>query len=233
MTLDDPYRTNTVRTACSRIAQKNGNIRCGRRSCDTCGQPAAELFTGSHSAILNLFFGLDQDMATKWFYNWSSGLILGAFCTMIRASPVGAGLGAKFGRERRETNQNLNYNFCILAWLLLSYHAWLSARPGRRTSKEETFKEASFEASSVEATSVELGWAGPGMGVITRCQNGWSQQVIQGPGRGFIPGDMQRAQRCPVDLDGASGPKGQITCHRSAPFLYFPVFFGRPEIVDF
>ncbi len=29
------------------------------------------------------------------------------------------GLGAKFGREVSEKRQNLNYNFCLLVWLLL------------------------------------------------------------------------------------------------------------------
>ena len=31
------------------------------------------------------FFGLGQEMATRWPYNWSPGLILGAFCTIFRA----------------------------------------------------------------------------------------------------------------------------------------------------
>ena len=30
-------------------------------------------------------FALDQEMATKWPYNWSPGIILGAFCTIFRA----------------------------------------------------------------------------------------------------------------------------------------------------
>ncbi len=41
-----------------------------------------------------------QKMVTKWYYNWPPGLILGALCTIFRARPVGAGLGAKFGRKR-------------------------------------------------------------------------------------------------------------------------------------
>ena len=32
-----------------------------------------------------LAFGLDQALATKWNYNWSTGLILGAFCNICRA----------------------------------------------------------------------------------------------------------------------------------------------------
>ncbi len=32
-----------------------------------------------------LVFGLDQELATKWHYNWSPGLILGAFCIIFRA----------------------------------------------------------------------------------------------------------------------------------------------------
>ncbi len=30
-------------------------------------------------------FGLDQELATRWPYNWSAGLALGAFCIMFRA----------------------------------------------------------------------------------------------------------------------------------------------------
>ena len=33
-------------------------------------------------------FGLDQELSTKWLYNWSMGLMLGAFCTSFRAWPV-------------------------------------------------------------------------------------------------------------------------------------------------
>jgi hypothetical protein len=43
--------------------------------------------------------GPDQKMVTKRPYNWSPGLILGAFCTIFRARPVATGLGAKFGRK--------------------------------------------------------------------------------------------------------------------------------------
>ncbi len=53
---------------------------------------------------LNLsIFWLDQEMTTTWPYNLSPELILRAFCTIFRAWPVGAGLGAKFGRKRAET----------------------------------------------------------------------------------------------------------------------------------
>ncbi len=56
--------------------------------------------------MLNLgFFGLDQELATNWSYNWFPGLILGAFCTIFRACPVGVGLGAKFGREMTEKDK--------------------------------------------------------------------------------------------------------------------------------
>ncbi len=46
-----------------------------------------------------LVFGLDEELHTKWSSNWSAGLILGAFCTILRARPVGTGLGAKIGRK--------------------------------------------------------------------------------------------------------------------------------------
>ncbi len=31
------------------------------------------------------FLGSDQEVAMRWPYNWSLGLILGAFCTIFRA----------------------------------------------------------------------------------------------------------------------------------------------------
>ena len=55
-----------------------------------------------------LVFGLDQEFATKWLYNWFTELILGAFCTIFRAWPLGAGLGAKLGREMAEKDENLS-----------------------------------------------------------------------------------------------------------------------------
>ncbi len=57
-----------------------------------------------------VFVGPDQKMVTKWPHNWSPGLILGAFCTICRARPVGTGLGARFGRKPAK-NKNHNYNF--------------------------------------------------------------------------------------------------------------------------
>ncbi len=53
-----------------------------------------------HFAFKFLF--LDQEIATKWPYNWSPGLISGAFCIIFRAWPVGVGPGAKFGRKVTE-----------------------------------------------------------------------------------------------------------------------------------
>ncbi len=74
------------------------------------------MLTCNHCAVLNLSFSAStRKMATKWPYNESPGLILGAVCTICRACPVGAGLGAKFGREMTEKCQNLNYKFCFLA----------------------------------------------------------------------------------------------------------------------
>ncbi len=59
------------------------------------------------------FVGLDQGMATTWPWNWSPGLIQGAFCIMFRARPVGTGLGAQLGREMTE-KQNLDYKSLFL-----------------------------------------------------------------------------------------------------------------------
>ncbi len=70
--------------------------------------------TCNPSVILQFgFFGLDQDMASKWPYTWSPGLIEGVFSTIFRAWPVGAGLGAKFGRNMVENRRNLNRIFCF------------------------------------------------------------------------------------------------------------------------
>ncbi len=38
---------------------------------------------------------------------------MGAFCTIFRAWPVGAGLGANFGRDMTENGQNLNYSLFL------------------------------------------------------------------------------------------------------------------------
>ena len=42
-----------------------------------------------------------------------SGVLLGAFCTIFQARPVGTGLGAKFGQKPAK-NQNQNYNLYYL-----------------------------------------------------------------------------------------------------------------------
>ncbi len=44
-------------------------------------------------------------MVTRRPQHWSPGLRFGAFCTIFRARPVGAGLGAKFGREVTENGR--------------------------------------------------------------------------------------------------------------------------------
>ncbi len=54
-----------------------------------------------------LFLGPDQKMVTKRPENWPPGLILGAFCTIFRARPVGAGLGAKFGRKPAKNQMHI------------------------------------------------------------------------------------------------------------------------------
>ncbi len=43
-----------------------------------------------------LVFDLGQELAKKWPYNWSTGLSIGALCTIIRAWPVWRGPGANF-----------------------------------------------------------------------------------------------------------------------------------------
>ncbi len=63
-------------------------------------------------------------MDTKWSHNWSSGLTLGACCTIFRARPAGAGLGAKFGRKVTETKTKLQLSFLLLG-LIATYLAVL------------------------------------------------------------------------------------------------------------
>ena len=46
-----------------------------------------------------LLVGPDQTMVMKRPYNWSPELLVGPFCTIFQAQPVGTGLGAKFGRK--------------------------------------------------------------------------------------------------------------------------------------
>ena len=58
-----------------------------------------------------IFVGADQNMVTKRPQNWSPGLILGAFCTIFRARPVGTGLGAKFGRK--PAKNQIQITICI------------------------------------------------------------------------------------------------------------------------
>ncbi len=55
----------------------------------------------SHFKLISA--GPDQNIVTKRLYNWSPGLILGEFCIIFRARPVGTGLGAKFGRKPAKT----------------------------------------------------------------------------------------------------------------------------------
>ncbi len=60
-------------------------------------------------------------MVTKRPSNWSPGLILGAFCTIYRARPVGRGLGAEFGRKpAKNKNPNTNHT-CIHTSLLCQF----------------------------------------------------------------------------------------------------------------
>ena len=42
----------------------------------------------THGSLFMSVFCLDQELATKWFYNLSTGLILGAFGTIFRALSV-------------------------------------------------------------------------------------------------------------------------------------------------
>ena len=84
--------------------------------------------------------GPDQKVGTKEPYNWSPGLILGDFCTIFRARPVGTGPGAKLGRKPSKnqiTNINLMMSGGISVPLLLVLRFCVDpgiARDGRGTS---------------------------------------------------------------------------------------------------
>ncbi len=49
-------------------------------------------------------FGLDEEMVTKRHRSCSTGLVLGAPCTIFRLRLVGAGLRAKLGRKPAHRN---------------------------------------------------------------------------------------------------------------------------------
>ncbi len=53
-----------------------------------------------------LFFGLDQDMATTWPYNWSPELILGAFRTIFEPGPFEEVLGPTLAKHQPKTAKN-------------------------------------------------------------------------------------------------------------------------------
>ncbi len=93
-------------------------------------------------------------MATKWPYNRSPGLFLSAFCTICRALPVGAGLGAKFGRKMTEKYQNLDYDVCFLACLLLRYR-WFSRSGGCSCLRKDISCQMSLREALVAAASID------------------------------------------------------------------------------
>ncbi len=53
-----------------------------------------------------LVFGLGQELAAKWLYNWSTGLILGAFSTIFRGRLVEKAPGANCGSTPAQNNKN-------------------------------------------------------------------------------------------------------------------------------
>ncbi len=77
-----------------------------------------------HKDFSNTFVGPDQQMVTKRPSNWSPGPILGAFCTIFRARPVGTGAR---GQVRPETGQkqdqkcNFNYLFYVAGFWVVFY----------------------------------------------------------------------------------------------------------------
>ena len=69
-----------------------------------------------------MVFGSDQEMARKWLYNLSTGLILVAFYDIFRLRPVGRGRRPEFGRKPAQTDQTriifashtyTHFYFCI------------------------------------------------------------------------------------------------------------------------
>ncbi len=55
-----------------------------------------------------LISGLNQELATEWFYTWFTGRNLGSFCTICRAWPVKRGPVANFGQRPGQRSKKLN-----------------------------------------------------------------------------------------------------------------------------
>jgi hypothetical protein len=66
----------------------NGALRVPTRPDRWGGTQPYPLLLSPKQPIYILVFRLDQELVTKWFYNWSTGLIVGAVCTIFRALPV-------------------------------------------------------------------------------------------------------------------------------------------------
>ncbi len=78
--------------------------------------------------------GPDLKMVTKRLQNWSPGRIVGAFCTIFRARPVGTGLGAKFGRKPAK-NQTQIIIFITLPEQRRACATWRIPAPPRAVTR--------------------------------------------------------------------------------------------------
>ncbi len=85
------------------VGSESASINTSREPGQAGSGPAPDWYCHAYLRLVTdlklLFVGPDQKMVTKRPYNWSPGLILTAFCTILQARPVGTGLGAKFGRK--------------------------------------------------------------------------------------------------------------------------------------
>ncbi len=72
------------------------------------------------------------------------------------------GLGAKFGREMTEQGQNVNFNYCFLAWLLLSFSSakspcfYLSLPARRPPSPEPPASRPRYPKAAALSRSIRL-----------------------------------------------------------------------------
>ncbi len=69
------------------------------------------MLSSSHIRILDFSFDGGTANVTKWHYNLLPGLMLGAFCTVLRAGPGRRGLGAQCGWKTAENLPKLKSIF--------------------------------------------------------------------------------------------------------------------------
>ena len=69
--------------------------------------------------LFQAFAGLDQEMATKWHYDWFPGPILGASCTMFLSLTRWSGSRGQAWPENDRKRQKLKLPFLFLALIAI------------------------------------------------------------------------------------------------------------------